>query len=63
MSFQTIEKEIRDFSPEEFVSFKTFFAVLEQEMKERYLEELRGQIPKLSPTEILKLPIDERNEI
>jgi hypothetical protein len=27
------------------------------------LEELREQIPNLSPTEILKLPIQERNEI
>ncbi len=63
MTFQTFEKEIREFSAEEFVSFKTFFTVLEQEMKERYLEELREQIPKLSPIEVLKLPITERNEI
>ena len=50
MDLVSLEKRIRAFSAEEFVSFKRFLINLEQEIKERSLEELHEPILKLSPS-------------
>ncbi len=57
MNLETIEKEIWDFSPEEFISFKNWFSQLENEVNLQSV-----QLATTALQEFLKLPLEVRRQ-
>jgi hypothetical protein len=60
---ETIQKEVLELKPDEFMLFKTWFSQIEESWKVQQIADIKAGLPDIRPTELMKLSPEQRFDI